>query len=37
MAVDRSPLFVRDHLFDRLKVFETFTTTLTRKNRASEG
>lgn len=37
MEVDRSPLFERDHLFDRLKVFGTFTTTLTRKNRASEG
>lgn len=31
MEVDRSPLFVHDHLFDRLKVFETFTTTLTRQ------
>lgn len=37
MEVDRSSLFVRDHLFDRLKVFGTFTTTLTRQNRTSEG
>lgn len=28
---NRSPLFVRDHLFDRLKVFGTFTTTWTRQ------
>lgn len=31
MEVDRSSLFVRDHLFDRLKVFGTFTTSLTRQ------